>query len=202
MFDESFGRRPLCGLDEAGRGPLAGPLVAVAIILDPKKAYKGVDDSKKLTPARREELYPMLVEEAIAWAVSVKSSQDVDRLNPLACSMDAMREALLSLKVVPALALVDGNSLPALPVPAQAVVRGDSLSLSIAAASVVAKVTRDRIMVSLNEEYPGYGFDRHKGYGTKEHLEAIKRLGPSPVHRLSYRGVLPPGDPPGGGLLG
>jgi ribonuclease HII len=191
IFDNSFRIRPLCGLDEAGRGPLAGPLVAAAVILDHNKPLKGVKDSKKLTASQRESLYPQIVECSLAFGIGVLSNEDVDRLNPLRAAMEAMRLAFLGLKLTPALALVDGNTLPELTVASQAVVKGDSLSQSIAAASIIAKVERDRMMLELHREYPVYGFDRHKGYPTKAHYEALRVHGPSKVHRLSYRGVLP-----------
>ncbi|MDR2339858.1 MAG: ribonuclease HII [Deltaproteobacteria bacterium] len=202
-FDRGFPERPLCGVDEAGRGPLAGPLVAAAVILDPDKPYPGVDDSKKLDPAERERLYGLITEGCVAHAVSVVGNREVDLLNPLGATMLAMERSVLGLATRPALVLVDGNRLPRLPVEGRCVVKGDSRSLSIAAASIIAKVTRDRIMLELHLEYPGYGFDRHKGYGTRGHLAALRELGPSPVHRLSYKGVLqPPGGPsgPAGGL--
>ncbi|MDR2199302.1 MAG: ribonuclease HII [Deltaproteobacteria bacterium] len=197
-FDLSFGKSPLCGLDEAGRGPLAGPLAAAAVILDPEKTYPGVDDSKKLTPQVRESLYEEILQRALAVEVALKSPGEVDELNPLKASMLAMREAFLKLQIKPALCLADGNVRPPLPCEVRAVVKGDSLSLCVAAASVVAKVTRDRIMLELDGKYPRYGFARHKGYPTREHYEALRRYGPCPEHRLSYRGVLPEGGKGGG----
>ncbi|MDR2366557.1 MAG: ribonuclease HII [Deltaproteobacteria bacterium] len=203
LFDRARGQRPLAGLDEAGRGPLAGPLVAAAVILPEDFDCAGIDDSKKLSPAGREEAYALIVERALHWAFEVISPGDVDRLNPLAASMLAMAASLAKLPVRPRLALVDGNRCPELGCPCQAVVKGDSRSLSIAAASIVAKVTRDRLMAEEHDRYPEYGFARHKGYGTKEHLRAIAEFGPSPIHRLSYRGVLPkdPAAPKGGPTL-
>jgi ribonuclease HII len=198
-FDLKWGLKPICGLDEAGRGPLAGPLVAAAVIVDLELDWAGVDDSKKLSPERREELYELIVTRAQAVASAVKSPQEVDRLNPLGASLAAMAEAFAALSLTPALALVDGNQKPALPCPAVATPHGDALSLSIAAASIVAKVTRDRLMLLEHAKYPQYGFDRHKGYGTREHLAALAEFGPCPIHRLTYRGVRPPSST--GGLF-
>jgi ribonuclease HII len=193
-FDLGFGV-PLAGLDEAGRGPLAGPLVAAAAVLDLAQAYPGVDDSKKLTPEAREAAAAIVRERAVCWALAVKSPAEVDELNPLRASMLAMAEAFAALERKPVLALADGNSVP--PVEGarvQAVVRGDARSLSIAAASVLAKTARDAMMADLDRLYPLYGFAAHKGYATRDHLEAIRRHGPCSAHRLSYRGVLPDGQ--------
>ncbi|MDR3135293.1 MAG: ribonuclease HII [Deltaproteobacteria bacterium] len=199
LFDHSFASRPLAGLDEAGRGPLAGPLVAAAVILPEGFDHGGINDSKKLSTQGREKAYETIVAKALHWAFEVVSPAEVDRLNPLAASMLAMAKALGKLPVTPVLALVDGNKCPSLGCPCQAVVKGDSFSLSIASASIVAKVTRDRLMMEEHARYPQYGFDRHKGYGTKGHLEAIAKHGPSPVHRLTYRGVKQ-GEQPGPNL--
>jgi ribonuclease HII len=172
------------------------------VVLRPDWDNPAVDDSKRLSPGERDRLYGLIAREAAAFSVAVLENSEVDCLNPLGASMKAMREALLGLPEAPALALVDGDRLPDLPCRARAVVKGDSLSLSIAAASIVAKVTRDRLMLELHAKFPGYGFDRHKGYGTAAHLAALRELGPSPVHRLSFRGVLQgPGapSPKGGG---
>jgi ribonuclease HII len=194
-FDLAFGRE-LAGVDEAGRGPLAGPLVAAAAVLDLSVPYPGVDDSKLLTPEGREAAEIIIKERALAWAVAVKSPAEVDELNPLRCSMLAMAEAYAAMGLKPGLVLADGNTRPPIAgAHVECVVKGDSRSLTIAAASVLAKTARDRMMVELHSLYPQYGFDRHKGYGTREHLEALARHGPSPVHRLSYRGVLPEGSP-------
>ncbi|MDR1872984.1 MAG: ribonuclease HII [Deltaproteobacteria bacterium] len=190
-FDQKWGKEPVCGLDEAGRGPLAGPLVAAAVILDPKITWLGLDDSKKLTPQKREELSAFILERALAVGVAVKSARDVDRLNPLGASLLAMSEALEKLSLKPALALVDGNQKPLLSCPVVTVVKGDSKSLCIAAASIVAKVTRDRLMLEEHLKYPVYGFDQHKGYGVAAHLAALAKYGPSPIHRLTFRGVKP-----------
>ncbi len=182
---------PLAGTDEAGRGPLAGPVVAAAVILDPAADYPGLDDSKKLTPAARDAAYDLIVARAVAWAWAAVEAPEVDRLNPLGAALLAMRRAVGQLTPAPAQVLVDGNQRPDLPVPAHTLVKGDGRSLSIAAASIVAKVTRDRMMLDWHTQYPQYGFDRHMGYGTKVHLEALRRHGPCPIHRLSFRGVRP-----------
>ena len=190
-FDEIFraSAAPLAGVDEAGRGPLAGPVVAAAVILDPAADYPGVGDSKKLSPRAREKAFDLIRERALAWAWAELSAAEVDRLNPLRAALSAMVQAVAGLDPPPALVLADGNFAPAVPMPVQAVVRGDGLSLSIGAASILAKVTRDRLMLEWHARYPHYGFDRHKGYGTAEHLAALRRHGPSPCHRLSFKGV-------------
>jgi ribonuclease HII len=182
---------PLAGVDEAGRGPLAGPVVAAAVILDPTKDYPGVGDSKKLSPGAREKAFDFIRERALAWAWAELSAAEVDRLNPLRAALSAMARAVEGLDPPPALVLADGNFAPAGPMPARAVVRGDGLSLSIGAASIMAKVIRDRLMLEWHARYPHYGFDRHKGYGTAGHLAALRRHGPSPCHRLSFKGVRP-----------
>lgn len=199
-FDASFGpeARPLAGTDEAGRGPLAGPVVAAAVILDPNEDYPGVADSKKLSPAAREKAFELITGRALAWAWAALEADQVDRLNPLRAAMRAMGQALAGLKIKPALVLVDGNSRPETDLPNKTIVKGDSRSLAIGAASIVAKVTRDRIMLDWHARHPEYGFDRHKGYGTAAHLEAIRRHGPCPGHRLTFRGVRPePASLPG-----
>lgn len=179
----------VCGVDEAGRGPLAGPVVAAAVILDPERLPAGIDDSKKLTPTRREALYDAIRGSAIASAVALADVAEIERLNILQATMLAMRRAVEQLSPAPAFALIDGNRLPSLPCPAEAVIGGDARSLSIAAASILAKVTRDRIMREIAGEYPGYGFENHMGYGTPAHLEALNRLGPTPHHRLGFAPV-------------
>ncbi|MDR1656874.1 MAG: ribonuclease HII [Deltaproteobacteria bacterium] len=190
-FDQSLRVRPLAGLDEAGRGPLAGPLVAAAVILPESFDHQAINDSKKLTPESRLEAFQLVTSKAVSWAYSVKTSAEVDSLNPLRASLSAMGEAIDQLEPRPKLGLVDGNQLFESSVPLKYVVGGDAKSLSIAAASIVAKVIRDRIMDELHLVYPQYGFDRHKGYGTREHLKALELYGPTPVHRMTYKGVRP-----------
>ncbi|MDR1677219.1 MAG: ribonuclease HII [Deltaproteobacteria bacterium] len=191
LFDRSLGQRPLAGLDEAGRGPLAGPLVAAAVILPDDFDHPGINDSKKLSADEREKAFDIITSKAVQWAYTVISPAEVDILNPLVASMQAMSASLSKLSIKPKLALADGNKCPLVDCPCQSVIKGDSKSLSIASASIVAKVIRDRLMIEEHARYPLYGFDRHKGYGTKAHLSALSNYGPSPIHRLSYRGVLP-----------
>ena len=182
------GLHPVCGIDEAGRGPWAGPVVAAAVILDPGNIPKGLNDSKKLTEARREALFPAIMASA-AVGVGIADVARIDRDNILAATLWAMGEAIRTLTITPALALVDGNRAPALPCQVQTIVEGDGRSLSIAAASIVAKVTRDRMMAELDRLHPGYGFARHKGYGTAFHSAALARLGPCAEHRSSFAPV-------------
>lgn len=180
----------VAGVDEVGRGPLAGPVVAAAVILDPGAAIEGLDDSKKLTPARREALAVMIHERARAVGIAQACVEEIDRLNILQASLLAMRRAVTALGIVPARVLIDGNCAPQLDdCEAQCIVGGDGLEPAISAASIVAKVHRDRLMVELHQRYPDYGFDRHKGYGTAFHLAALDRLGPTPEHRCSFRPV-------------
>jgi len=179
---------PVAGVDEAGRGPLAGPVVAAAVILDVARIPPGLDDSKVLSARRREALYQALCESACI-GIGAASVADIARLNILHASMLAMRRAVCALGVAPAMALIDGNRCPALPCPAQAIVGGDARSLSIAAASIIAKVTRDRIMSALGGRWPGYGFEQHMGYPTAAHRSALAALGPTPHHRMGFAGV-------------
>lgn len=199
-FDAVFRERApvLAGTDEAGRGPLAGPVVAAAVILDPEADYPGVGDSKKLSPAARDRAFEIISARALAWAWAAVEAPEVDRLNPLAAALAAMGRAVAGLAIRPALVLVDGNQRPALEEPAVTVVKGDLRSLSIGAASIVAKVSRDRLMLEWHRRFPQYGFDRHKGYGTAAHLAALRRHGPCPCHRLSFRGVLEENSGPTG----
>jgi ribonuclease HII len=190
-FDEHFRASAglLAGVDEAGRGPLAGPVVAAAVILDPKADYPGVDDSKKLKPKDREKAFDLILSRAVAASWAAVEAEEVDRLNPLRAALLAMSRAVAGLDPAPALVLVDGNFAPDAAVPALAVIKGDGRSLCIGAASILAKVIRDRIMLEWHARHPQYGFNRHKGYGTAEHLAALRRYGPSPCHRLSFKGV-------------
>lgn len=179
----------MAGVDEAGRGPLAGPVVAAAVILDDTAPIAGLADSKKLTERRRERLYDEIRAKALCCSVAQASVDEIDRLNILNATLLAMRRAVQGLRLKPSKVLIDGNRLPALDVLAEAVVGGDALVPSISAASILAKVTRDRLLVELHDRHPGYGFERHKGYGTAEHLAALRRLGPLPEHRRSFAPV-------------
>lgn len=183
-FEEGY--TCVCGVDEAGRGPLAGPVCAAAVILPPHIEIPGLNDSKKLTDKRRRELYPLIKEQAIAYGIAFASHEEIDEINILQATYLAMERALAQLNVKPDIALIDGNRAKDFGLPVKTVVHGDSLSASIAAASVLAKVTRDDLMLTLAEEYPQYGFEIHKGYGTKAHYEALTAHGPSPVHRMSF----------------
>lgn len=176
----------LVGVDEAGRGPLAGPVVAAAVVLDVASPIDGLADSKTLSAARREMLASQIREHALAWALGMASVAEIDRLNILQATLLAMQRAVEGLGVQPGLALVDGNRAPRLSCPVRTVVRGDSLVQSISAASILAKVARDAIMLNLDGEYPGYGFAIHKGYPTAAHRQALELLGPSAVHRRSF----------------
>lgn len=187
--------RLTAGVDEAGRGPLAGPVSVAAVILDPARPIAGLDDSKKLTEARREALFPLIQERALAWRIEFVEADEIDRLNILQATLAGMQRALEALSPAAEFARIDGNRLPrALPCPAEALVGGDALDPAIMAASILAKVARDRRMLELHARWPHYGFDRHKGYPSPHHLEALKRHGPCPEHRRSYapvRAVLP-----------
>ena len=176
----------ICGVDEAGRGPLAGPVCAAAVILPPHLEIPGLTDSKKLTDKKRRELYPIIKEQAIAYGIGMASEQEIDEINILQATFLAMQRALDQLNIKPDLALIDGNREKDFGVPVKTVVKGDSLSMNIAAASILAKVTRDDLMVKLAEEYPQYGFEIHKGYGTKAHYAALTVYGPSPIHRMTF----------------
>lgn len=179
----------VCGVDEAGRGPLAGPVYAAAVILDPGHPIPGLDDSKKLAPRRRETLAAEIREHARAWAVACSSVEEIDAINILQASLLAMQRAVCALAVVPQRVLVDGLHCPSLVMPSRAVVRGDATVAEIAAASILAKVARDQVMLELHGQYPQYGFDRHKGYPTQAHLQALREHGVSAVHRRSFAPV-------------
>lgn len=181
--------RLMCGVDEAGRGPLAGPVVAAAVILHPRRPVEGLADSKILTPRRREELAQEIRSRAVAWAVAAASVEEIDTLNILRASLLAMRRAVEALSVQPQRVLVDGLHRPELTIPMRAVVRGDATVAAISAASILAKVSRDASMLRLHEEYPLYGFDRHKGYTTDGHLAALRAHGACAVHRRSFAPV-------------
>ncbi len=177
------------GVDEVGRGPLAGPVVAAAVILDPARPLDGLRDSKKLTEKRREALYDEICASALAWSLGRAEVEEIDRINILQASLLAMRRAVDGLAIEPERVLVDGNRCPQLRQPCEAIVKGDDLVAAISAASIIAKVARDREMAALDAEYPGYGLARHKGYPSKAHLEALRTLGVTPIHRRSYAPV-------------
>ena len=181
--------RLVAGVDEAGRGPLAGPVVAAAVILDPAVRIVGLGDSKRLSPQRRAELDLEIRERAAGYAVARADVDVIDAINVLQATMQAMREAVARLDPAPDLVLVDGNRCPDVPCPVRAVVGGDATVAAIGAASILAKVARDREMIEMDRRYPEYGFARHKGYGTRAHRDALLRLGPSPIHRLSFAPV-------------
>ncbi|HEY2071431.1 MAG TPA: ribonuclease HII [Rhizomicrobium sp.] len=180
---------PIAGVDEAGRGPLAGPVVAAAVILDRKRIPKGLNDSKQLSAGAREELYVLVMQRAVAVGVGEASVDEIDLINIRQATHLAMARAVRAMALAPLFALVDGNDAPALPCPCDTIVDGDAKSVSIAAASIIAKVTRDRMMVALHDAHPGYGWANNKGYGTAEHLNALGKLGPCPHHRRSFAPV-------------
>lgn len=176
----------ICGVDEAGRGPLAGPVCAAAVILPPHVDLPGLNDSKKLTDKRRRELYPKIKELALAYGIGFASHDEIDEINILQATYLAMERAISQLKILPDYVLIDGNGAKDFGFPYETVVKGDSLSASIAAASVLAKVARDDWMLEQAKQYPQYGFEVHKGYGTKAHYEALRESGPCPIHRMSF----------------
>lgn len=183
---KSNGYTAICGIDEAGRGPLAGPVFAAAVILPPGLYIEGINDSKKLSAKRREALFGVIQEKAVSWSVGFATEQEIDEINILQATFLAMKRAAAGLSVRPDFALVDGNRMPGLGVPARTIVKGDALSESIAAASILAKVSRDRLMLEIDRIYPEYGFAKHKGYGTALHNERILKYGPCPVHRRTF----------------
>ena len=180
------GIKIICGVDEAGRGPLAGPVCAAAVILPPNAEIPGLNDSKKLSDKKRRELYPVIKEQAVAYGIAFADHNEIDEINILQATYLAMERAINQLSVKPELALIDGNRAKDFGIPVETVVHGDSLSASIAAASVLAKVTRDDYMLQMAEKYPGYDFEIHKGYGTKAHYAALTERGPSPIHRMTF----------------
>lgn len=180
------GKRLVCGIDEAGRGPLAGPVTAAAVILNPDDPIEGLDDSKKLSEKKREALFEPIRQRSISWGIGWASPEEIDEMNILNATFLAMRRAVKQLSITPDIALVDGNRDPGLTLETRCIVGGDGKSASIAAASILAKVSRDRRMRELALAYPQYGFEVHKGYPTKAHREAVLRWGPSPVHRSSF----------------
>lgn len=180
------GYRAIAGVDEAGRGPLAGPVAAAAVILDPARPILGLNDSKKLSEAKREKLYDQIREQALAWSVVLVDAAEIDRINILQATKQAMRQAISGLSVQPDLHLIDAVALDQVLGTVWPIIKGDAKSNSIAAASILAKVTRDRLMHELDSRYPGYGFAQHKGYGTAQHYSAIRQLGLTPIHRLTF----------------
>ena len=177
----------ICGVDEAGRGPLAGPVCAAAVILPAGAVIEGLDDSKKLTEKKREKLYDIIKTTAVAYSVAYGTLEEIETVNILEATYLAMNRAIEGLNVKPDFALIDGNRVPrGIKIPCETIVKGDSKSMSVAAASVLAKVTRDRLMLEYDKKYPEYNFKKHKGYGTKEHTELIKQYGPCEIHRLSF----------------
>lgn len=183
---ETEGYRQIAGIDEAGRGPLAGPVVAAAVILNPDKPVIGVNDSKKLSPQKRAALKVQIEEKAVAVGVGIVDVETIDRINILEATRLAMKKAVEGLAVQPDLLLIDAVQLKEIAIPQKAIIKGDALSVSIAAASIIAKETRDAMMRAVDELYPEYGFASHKGYGTRQHMEAIRRLGPLPIHRRTF----------------
>lgn len=182
----SEGYSLVCGVDEAGRGPLAGPVCAAAVILAPETEIPGLNDSKKLTEKKREALFPIIQEKAVSYGIAFASVDEIESTDILSAALLAMNRAIAQLNPVPELALIDGNTVRDIRMNAVSVIGGDACCASIAAASVLAKVSRDRLITEWAEKYPGYGFEQHKGYGTKAHYEALDRLGPCEIHRMSF----------------
>lgn len=176
----------ICGIDEAGRGPLAGPVAAAAVILPPDRDISFLNDSKKLSPKKRDELFDVICAEAVAYSVTLIDAQRIDEINILQATYEAMRQAVSGLQTRPDVLVNDAVTIPGIDLPQAAVVKGDAKCISVAAASILAKVTRDRLMEEYDALYPGYGFAKHKGYGTAAHIEAIRTLGPCPIHRRSF----------------
>lgn len=176
----------VCGVDEAGRGPLAGPVYAAAVILPKGHIIEGVNDSKKLSEKKRDELFDKVIDECVAYSVGIATEQEIDEINILQATFLAMRRAVEGLNVKPDIALIDGNKTPGLDIEQRAIVKGDGKSANIAAASIIAKVSRDRYMLEMAEKYPEYQFEKHKGYGTKLHYEMLEKYGVSPIHRKTF----------------
>lgn len=185
-FALSKGYKTICGVDEAGRGPLAGPVYAAAVILPQGHIIEGVNDSKKLSEKKRDMLYDKIIDECVCWSVGVASVSEIDEINILQATFLAMRRAVDGLEIKPDIALIDGNARPGLDIDEMTVVKGDAKSASIAAASILAKVSRDRYMLEMAEQYPRYQFEKHKGYGTKLHYEMLREYGISPIHRRTF----------------
>ena len=184
LYEQGF--KTVCGVDEAGRGPLCGPVVAAAVILPCGLYIEGLNDSKKLTEKKREKLFDIICESAIAFSIEQGSVEEINETNILEATMNAMRKAISNLSVNPDFALVDGNIARDFPVPARPIIHGDAISPSIAAASILAKVTRDRLCYEMDALYPEYGIAKHKGYATKDHMEALRKYGPTPIYRTKF----------------
>lgn len=184
LLDQGY--RCIAGVDEAGRGPLAGPVVAAAVILDPDILIPGINDSKKLSPQKREYLYEEIIKKAVSYSVGIVDQETIDKINILNATITAMETAIKTLSINPDILLIDAVNLKNISIPKRAIVKGDTLSLSIAAASIIAKVERDRIVSQYDIQYPDYEFSKHKGYGTKKHIECIKKYGLLPVHRKTF----------------
>ena len=180
------GYQAVCGVDEAGRGPLAGPVCAAAVILPPDIIIEGVNDSKKLSEKKREALFDVIKEKSVSYSIAFATVDEIEKFNILNATMLAMKRAVEGLDIRADYAMIDGNRLPDLDIPAEYIIKGDAKSMSVACASILAKVSRDRLCYQYAEEYPQYGFDKHKGYGTKQHREAIIKYGPCPYHRMSF----------------
>lgn len=180
----------VCGVDEAGRGPLAGPVCAAAVILPKGIILEGVNDSKKLTEKKREALFDYVKESAISYSIAFATVEEIEGMNILNATMLAMKRAVEGLDIPADFAYIDGNRTPELSIPSQYIIKGDALSMSVAAASILAKVSRDRLMLQYAKEYPQYHFEKHKGYGTKVHTDALREFGPSPIHRMSFLGKI------------
>lgn len=180
------GYKYICGVDEAGRGPLAGPVCAAAVILPPDTIIEGVNDSKKLSEKKREELFDVVTGTALSYCIAFGSVEEIEEHNILATTMNTMKRAVEGLSMTADFAMIDGNKLPPLDIHCEYIIKGDANSMSIAAASILAKVSRDRLMLEYANKYPQYGFEKHKGYGTKAHTDAILLYGPSPIHRMSF----------------
>ncbi len=184
--EKENGAKFICGVDEAGRGPLAGPVCAAAVILPFDCEIKGLNDSKKLSEKKREELFSIIQEKSLAYAVAFSTVDEIEDINILNAALLAMLRAVKALDITPDIVLVDGNKAPNIDIKTRTIIKGDSLSANIAAASILAKVSRDRLMYEMDKDFPEYGFEKHKGYGTKVHIEAIKKYGACPHHRMSF----------------
>ena len=180
------GYKAVCGVDEAGRGPLAGPVFAAAVLLPENTVIDGVNDSKKLSEKKREALFEIIKEKAISYSIAYSTVEEIEDINILNATMIAMKRAVEGLSIPADYALIDGNKIPSLDIPCEYVIKGDAKSMSIACASILAKVSRDRLLYKYAEDFPQYQFDKHKGYGTKAHIEALKEYGPCPYHRMSF----------------